>query len=168
MRSTTPPESAEEAAALPPIDFNSTMTFVSPSVQAAFDYWDRQREGRVMPGRTDLRIEDMGDIVEYLGLVEKRLSALSVPDYFVVFAGKKIEAIFGARSGRTLSEGVPAEIAQRWHLGYDMVQRSGKPIKATAHVAFEGKTETEVEILVAPLGEETTPSAFFVAIAALN
>ena len=168
MRSTIPPDSAEEAAALPPIDFDSTMLFVSPPVQAAFDYWDRQRDGRVMPRQTDLRVQDMGAFADFVGLVEKTLSGLSVPDYFVTFAGKNIEAIFGSRSGRTLSEGVPAEIAQRWHLGFDMVQRSGKPIKATAHVAFEGKTNIEVEILVAPLGEETTPSAFFVAIAALN
>lgn len=168
MRSTIPPDSPEEAAALPPIDFDSTMTFVSPPVQAAFDYWDRQRDGRIMPQQANLRLPDMSDFIDSVGLVEKTLSALSVPDYFVIFAGKNIETIFGSRSGRTLSEGVPSQIAQRWHLGFDMVQRSGKPLKATAHVAFEGKTQTEVEILVAPLGEESTPKAFLVAIAALN
>jgi len=167
MRSTAP-ESPEEAAALPPINFDSVMTFVSRPVQAAFDYWDRQREGRVMPSRTDLLLNEMGDFVDSVGLVEETSSALSVPDYFVIFAGRNIEAIYGSRAGRTLSEGVPSQIAQRWHLGFDMVRRSGKPIKATAHVAFEGKTGIEVEILVAPVGKEATPSAFFVAIAALN
>ena len=57
--------------------------------------------------------------------------------------------------------------AVRWRSGIDMVHRSGKPLRATAHVAYEGKTRIEVEVLVAPLGEESTPTAFLLAIAAV-
>ena len=168
MRQTIPPASTEDVTALPPINFDPVMKFESAPVQAAFDYWDRLRAGRIMPARSQINRKEMRGFAENVGLVEVKSDAFGAAKYFVAFAGKKIEAIFGARSGRTLDEGVPDAIAARWRLAYDMVQRSAKPIKATAHIAFEGKTQIETEILVAPLGDDATPTSFFVAITALT
>jgi hypothetical protein len=168
MQSAKGPGSPEDAAILPPIDFDPAMVFESSPVQAAFEYWESQRRGRLMPTLAELDHDDMHPFLDNVGLVEIRPDPNSLSDYFVGFAGPRIESIFGARTGRTLSDGVPDAIAARWRLGFDMVRRSAKPIRATAHVAFEGKTEIETEILVAPLGDDTTPSAFFVAINALD
>jgi hypothetical protein len=168
MQSAKIPGSPEDAAILPPINFDSVMSFGSKPVRAAYEYWESQRKGRMMPTLAELNQGDMHVFVDNLGLVEIKPDLDSLSDYFVSFAGSRIESIFGARSGRTLSDGVPDAIAARWRLGFDMVRRSAKPIRATAHVAFEGKTEIETEILVAPLGEDVTPSAFFVAISALD
>ncbi len=162
------PDLPNTAAYLPPITYEPASSFASKPVQAAYDYWQSLRGVRLMPLMDELKQRDMRAFVDNVGIVEIRNDQASLSEYFVRFAGSRVEAIFGARTGRTLSDGVPDEIAVRWRSSFDMVRRSAKPVRATAHVAFEGKTETEVEVFVAPLGEDVTPAAFFVAIDALR
>ena len=161
------PKLPEDEFSLPPINFDSVMKFVSEPVDAAYEYWNGLRNGRVMHQLADVSLVDMRRFLPSIGIVELREKPDRRQDYFVSLAGSTVESIFGSRAGRWLDEGIPDAIATRWRLGFDMVRRSAKPVKATAHIAFEGKTNTATEILVAPLGDGVIPNSFYVAIASV-
>lgn len=162
------PETPSSPEYLPPIKFDPVMRFESEPLREAFDYWDAIRGGRIMPTRAELLPREMRRFISHVGLIEPMTDKNGLQDYFVRLAGSDVEEIFGPRTGRPLGEGVPPEILARWRIGYDMVQRSGKPVKATAGVAYKGKNWIEVEVLVAPLGEDATPSSFFLVISKLK
>jgi len=162
------PTSPEDEFGLPPINFDSAMSFTSKPIGDAFDYWNGLRDGRLMPDLPEVKLTDMRPFLPFIGLVEIRTRPDRSSGYFVTLAGAAVESIFGSRAGRWLDEDVPDAIASRWRLGFDMVRRSAKPVKATAHVAFEGKTNIGAEILVAPLGDGDMPCAFLVAIASVD
>jgi hypothetical protein len=162
------PEPLGSPEHLPPIKFDPVMKFQSAPLQEAFDYWDAIRGGRIMPTRAELLPRDMKRFISHVGMIEPMSKKTGVQDYFVRLAGSHVEEIFGPRTGRPLGEGVPPEIVARWRIGYDMVQRSAKPVKATARVAYKGKNWIEVEVLVAPLGEDSTPSSFFLVVSKLK
>jgi hypothetical protein len=144
------------------------MKFESEPLQEAFDYWNTVRGERIMPTRGELLPREMRRFISHVGLIEPVSDKDGVTDYFVRLAGSDVEEIFGPRTGRPLGEGVPPEIVARWRIGYDMVQRSAKPVKATAGVAYKGKNWIQVEVLVAPLGEDSTPSSFFLVVSKLK
>jgi len=158
------PQSPEDAAFLPPIAYDSMMEFRSVPLRDAYRHWLKARHGRLMPRTSDLRLNPGQSFFDYAALI----TLTPDPDYFVVSHGKKIEETFGSRAGRMLCDGLPEEVAARWRSGFDMVHHSGKPIKATSHLAFEGKTQIETENLIAPLGEDDTPSAFLLVLAVTN
>ena len=137
-----------------------SLAFTHRALQRATEYWQAKRGERPMPERDDLRTADMREFVEHLSLVgidePERLDS----DFTIRVAGKEVEKVFGAISGRPLRGAVPEDAAARWRSGYNLVRTTRQPVRFCGHVRFEDKRWLMGETLMAPLGDSTVRMIF--------
>jgi hypothetical protein len=141
------------------------LAFTHRATQRATEYWQTKRGERAMPAREDLRTAEMREFVEHLGLIgidePERLDS----EFTIRLAGTEIEKVFGAITGKRLSDAVPDDAAGRWRSGYNLVRTTRQPVRFFGHVRFEDKRWLMSETLMAPLGDSTV-RMIFVAFAA--
>ncbi|HEY2444594.1 MAG TPA: PAS domain-containing protein [Rhizomicrobium sp.] len=153
--------------ALPPVTYDATLSFAHPALVKAFAYWNSRRGERAMPARADIRPQDMRGFLPHVALIEVQPGPGDKRDYFVRLAGTSVEEVLGRRSGRPLTEGLDAALAERWRAQFDVVLASRQPLRATGRVAYDNKSWLEAEILYAPLSEDgATVGMVFIAFAA--
>jgi hypothetical protein len=136
-----------------PNHFDWTLQFEREPAILASQYWKSRCDGRPMPSRSDLDPTAMRKFSNHVGLIDIRPASGSGVDYLIRRAGSKWEEIYGPMTGRSLHEFLPPPIEQSWREVFDAVRNRGMPARITSCVDFEGKTWHEIEMFVAPLGE---------------
>jgi hypothetical protein len=149
-----------------PIAIDDKLAFLHPATVAALGYWKSKLAGRHMPSRADLDPRQMLSFMSHVGLVDLREGVDGGQDYYIRLAGTAVEHTFGALTGRSISEFLPAEIEARWRRMLDTARDAAAPIRTIGRVAFQRKNWLECETLIAPLGTDgSTVSMLFVAVA---
>ena len=119
----------------------------------AYAYWLDRSASRKMPHRSDLDPVEMRKFTSHIGLVEIRHSEDRTLDFFIRRAGTKWEYIYGPMTGKLLREFLPEEIEPSWREAFAAVYEAIAPLRLTAQVDFKGMSWLEIEMLIAPLGE---------------
>ncbi|HEY2071823.1 MAG TPA: PAS domain-containing protein [Rhizomicrobium sp.] len=145
----------------PPVEFDRSVSLTREMTAKAYEYWKAARGTRAMPARKDITPQTMRDFVQHVGLVEVRKMADGRATYFIRLAGSRIEHTFGAITGKTLSEFLPAQLEARWRLVFDAAREMKAPVRIASRLAFEGKSYLAAEVLLAPLGESDDVSMLF-------
>lgn len=127
----------------------------------AYAYWQSCCAGRAMPARADLNPGAMRKFTPHIGLVELRRDA-GDNRYFIRRAGARWEDVYGAMTGKFLQDFLPAHLAEAWEGVFDSVAELAKPIRLTTQVDFEDKSWLEIELMIAPLGEQNAINMLFV------
>jgi len=134
-----------------PNQFDSTLAFTRAPNKLAYAYWQSCCGEHPMPSRTDLNPIAMKQFTSHIGLVEVREDRKGA--YYIRRAGSQWENVYGAMTGKYLSEFLPPAVAQTWIEAFDHVRFSKAPVRLTARVDFKEKTWLSIEMLIAPLGE---------------
>jgi hypothetical protein len=148
----------------PSIEIDRTVALTRDVTRKAHDYWLSRREGRPWPARRDITPQGMKDFVRNIGLVEIRTMADGHGTYFIRLAGAKIESVYGAITGKTLSEFLPAALEARWRMVFDAAIAERAPVRLATRVMFGGKSYLAAEVLLAPLGEGDVVSMLYAAV----
>jgi hypothetical protein len=148
----------------PAIGIDRTLTFTRETTRKAHDYWQARRGVRRWPSRKDITPQGMKDFMRHIGLVEVRRMADGHATYFIRLAGDKIESVYGAITGKTLSEFLPAALEARWRMVFDAAIAEQAPMRLTTRVMFGGKSYLAAEVLLAPLGEGDEVSMLYAAV----
>lgn len=148
-----------------PIASDPTLAFEREPNKLAYAYWQARCDGRSMPARADLDPGAMKKFTPHVGLVEPRLASTG-PSYFIRRAGSRWEDVYGAITGKVLQDFLPPHLAAAWHSVFDSVTTSAKPIRITTQVDFQGKNWLDIELMVAPLGEQGTVSMLLISFVA--
>ena len=136
-----------------PITLDPALAFEREPNKLAFAYWQAHCDSRLMPTRANLDPGAMKKFSPHVGLVEPRLSG-TAKSYFIRRAGSRWEDVYGAMTGKVLQEFLPTHLVIAWHGVFDGVATSAKPIRITTQVDFQDKTWLDIELMVAPLGEQ--------------
>jgi hypothetical protein len=144
-----------------PNSFDFTLAFEREPNRLACAYWQSRCEGRAMPTRADLNPVAMKAFTPHISIVELR-PADPGTDYFLRRAGARWEDVYGAMTGKYMHDILPPHLLPCWQEIFEAATSSGKPVRVTTQVDFEGKTWLSIEMLVAPLGAEGTVNMLFV------
>lgn len=139
--------------AVSPNHFDWTLGFLQPPNILAYAYWLARCADRKMPQRTDLDPVAMRKFTSHVGLVEIRNSEDRDVDFFIRRAGTKWEDIYGPMTGKLLREFLPKAIEPTWREAFGAAYEARAPLRLTARVDFKHMTWLEIEMLIAPLGE---------------
>ena len=148
----------------PAIEFDKTVSLKREMTAKAYDYWKAVRGARPMPARKDMSPHGMREFMRHVGLVEVRRMADGRITYFIRLAGARIESVFGAITGKTLSEFLPAPLESRWRLVFDAARETRAPVRVGSQMMFGGKSYLVSEVLLAPLGEGEDVTMLFAAV----
>ncbi len=116
-----------------------------------------------MPTRQNINPRGMREFLAHVTLVEIQETAGGTIDYQIRLAGSVIEEVFGAISGKPISETLPPETVRRWRGFMETVRESAEPLRVASRVAFQNKTWLASELFVAPLGQNGKATMLFVA-----
>lgn len=144
-----------------PNHFDWSLGFEREPNRLAYAYWTSRSEGRSMPRRADLDPAAMRKFTPHVGLVEIRPGEADCMDYFIRRAGSRWEDVYGQMTGKLLREFLPAYIEQSWRDAFDAVREAKAPMRLTARVDFQEKKWLQIEMLIAPLGEDDQVSMLF-------
>jgi hypothetical protein len=151
------------------IAYDEKCAFAHPKLVEAFAYWSECCGARTMPLRTDIHPSGMRCFLIHVSLVDVRTSDDATVDYFVRLAGTEVERVLGRRSGKMLTDGVPADQTPRWRTSFDRVLKSGRPLRSFGRLLFQNKTWLNSENMYAPLSDGgAQPAAMLCAFAATS
>jgi hypothetical protein len=97
-----------------PVIVDGSLALVRSATIRARGYWDKVRGERAMPTRQDINPRGMREFLAHVTLVEIQETAGGTIDYQIRLAGSVIEEVFGAISGKPISETLPPETVRRW------------------------------------------------------
>jgi hypothetical protein len=150
------------------ITYDEKCAFAHPKLVEAFAFWSACCGGRSMPMRTDIHPSGMRHFLTHVSLVDVRTGSDAAFDYFVRVSGTEVERVLGRRSGKMLTDGVPADQIPRWRTPFDRVLESGRPLRSFGRLLFHNKTWLNSENMYAPLSDGGVPAAMLCAFAATS
>jgi hypothetical protein len=153
-------EDVETGIAVSPYALDWALAFEQQANALACEYWQARRNGRLMPARADLDPVAMRKFSAHVGLIELRGPG-NETDYFIRRSGSRLDEVYGPITGRSLRDFLPPRLLAVWHEMIGAVCRQLAPARIATRADFEGKTWLNVEMLLAPLGEDGKVNMIF-------
>lgn len=139
-----------------------TLGFEREQNVQAYGYWKTRCGERTMPARGDLDPVAMRKFSGHVGLIELRQDTAGSPEYFIRRAGSRWEDVYGPITGKTLCQFLPADVVPVWHDVLDPIVLRKLPLRLTTQVDPETRNWFDIEMLIAPLGENERVTMLFV------
>jgi hypothetical protein len=154
-------EDVESEAAASPVTFDWELKFEKQANVLACEYWQSRCNGRPMPKRADLDPVAMKKFSPHVGLIELRPGPGGETGYFVRRSGSRLDEIYGPITGRSMGDFLPPPLMAAWRGMLEASCRKPAPVRIVTRVDFEGRTWLNVEMLLAPLGEDGKVNMIF-------
>jgi hypothetical protein len=122
---------------------DESLTFESPIVKAGFEAWAAMGG---IPARSQFTPRTAKTFLGNL-IIFERLDT----SYQIRLMGTRITAVLGEMQGKTLTQALPGEVAERWTAVLNIVLRDAKPMRVVKTVAFNDLHYLEAELCLAPL-----------------
>lgn len=152
-------------SSISPNTFDATLSFAREPNILACGYWKSCCDGRAMPSRADLNPVAMKKFTPHIGLVEVRPQHNGIT-YFIRRAGMRWEEVYGAMTGKFITDFLPPHVVASWHEIFGEVLATKAPTRLISRVDFKNKRWLAVEQLIAPLGEQDDITMLFVSFVA--
>jgi hypothetical protein len=156
----------ESEAAASPLAFDWELKFEKQANALACEYWQSRLGGRPMPKRADLDPVAMKKFSPHVGLIEIREAPGGGTGYFVRRSGSRLDDIYGPITGRSMSDFLPPPLLETWREMIEAARQKLAPLRVVTRVDFEGRTWLNVEMLLAPLGEDGKVEMIFLTLVA--
>lgn len=141
-----------------PLQFDWDLHFEKQANLLACEYWRLRCEGRSMPRRADLDPVAMKKFSTHVGLIDIREAE---DDYVIRRSGSRLDEIYGPITGRSIRDFLPPGLQATWRDMLGAVRARPAPVRIVTGVDFEGKSWLNVEMLLAPLGENGRANMIF-------
>jgi hypothetical protein len=159
-------EDVESEAAPSPVAFDWELKFEKQANALACEYWQSRCNGRPMPKRADLDPVAMKKFSPHVGLIELHQAPGGETGYFVRRSGSRLDEIYGPITGRNMDDFLPPPLSATWREMLEAPRQKLAPVRTVTRVDFEGKTWLNVEMLLAPLGEDGKVDMIFLTLVA--
>ena len=151
-------EEVDTGVPVSPLKFDWNLNFEKQANVLACDYWRARCEGRPMPRRAELDPVAMRKFSAHVGLIDIRDAE---DDYVIRRSGSRLDEVYGPITGRSIREFLPPGLQATWRDMLGAVRAKLAPVRIVTGVDFEGKTWLNVEMLLAPLGEDGRANMIF-------
>ncbi len=113
-----------------------------------FAYWASLRQAGRLPGRADIRPEDLKRLLPTVSLID----VLPDGDYRLRLAGTGLYSVYGREiTGRRLEDVYNSQAAEYWRKELDQVVREGRPGVGVHSMAWRGASHLSILWLRLPL-----------------
>lgn len=113
-----------------------------------FAYWASLRQAGRLPGRADIRPEDLKRLLPTVSLID----VLPGGDYRLRLAGTGLYSVYGREiTGRRLEDVYNSQAAEYWRRELDQVVREGRPGVGVHSMAWRGASHLSILWLRLPL-----------------
>ena len=103
------------------VTVDETMSFDQPDLAKLLELWRTKREALgALPRREDFGMRSLKPFLKHVSILE-RIPACSGHCYRIRLQSTMLANFFGDKTGKTLEDAVPPELAVRWAGVYDAV-----------------------------------------------
>lgn len=120
--------------------------------QEVFSYWCSLRRDGLLPGRADIRPQDIKRLLPTVSLIDVSREPL---DYRLRLAGTGLYGVYGHEiTGRTLREVYSRDAAAYWREELDKVALGGRPGVGCHNLAWKGAPHASLFWMRLPLASD--------------
>jgi hypothetical protein len=134
----------------------------SEELKAAYAYWLDCAKGTI-PQKKSLVPRSMKAFLGNVAIFEKKSDGL----YLVRLMGTHLTNVIGEMQGRTITDALPLDAAQRWSQAFDNVIATQRPSHIISHLDIGLHKYLEADIFLAPLLDEDGRTSMILGVATI-
>lgn len=136
-----------------PTQFFSRLKFDRPELNGLAAVWREKAKNAPAPHRSDLDARVLKPVLRNITIAES-VHEGGQRRFRIRLVGSEIAELFGNHANSYIDEMVPPELLPRWHVPYDTVLESCRPLRVISHFDHPAVNYLTGESLLAPLLDE--------------